>query len=193
MNVFLKLEVNDILSLHWWTLHSMDSLHCLDLVDFVVILLISLRVFNWSPIGQNGHLFADDIFIFIFVSGKFCSLIKKKSLKFAPKCQIDNNPALVRIMAWCRQAIIWTNANLIHRHIHAALGGVGLTGILHYVRTFSALLALCEGNLLATGGFPSQRPVTHSFDVFIDLCLNKRLSKQSRRRWDAIALNMTSL
>ena len=32
-----------------------------------------------------------------------------------------------------------------------------------------------------TGGFPSQRPVTRSFDVFFDLRLNKQLSKQSRR------------
>ena len=31
--------------------------------------------------------------------------------------------------------------------------------------------------------FPSQRPVTQSFDVFFDLRLNKRLSKQSKRRW----------
>ena len=31
--------------------------------------------------------------------------------------------------------------------------------------------------------FPSQRPVTQSFDVFFDLCLNKRLSKPSRRWW----------
>ena len=30
--------------------------------------------------------------------------------------------------------------------------------------------------------FPSQRPVTWSFDVFFDLRLNKRLNKQSRRR-----------
>ena len=34
-----------------------------------------------------------------------------------------------------------------------------------------------------TGEFPSQRPVTRSFDVLFDLRLNKRLSKQSRRRW----------
>ena len=47
----------------------------------------------------------------------------------------------------------------------------------------SALLALCEGNSSVTGEFPSQRPVTRSFDVFIDRRLNKRLSKQSRRRW----------
>ena len=50
--------------------------------------------------------------------------------------------------------------------------------------TFSALLALCEGNLPVTSEFPSQRPVMWSFDVFFDLCLNKGLSKQlSRRRW----------
>ena len=30
-----------------------------------------------------------------------------------------------------------------------------------------------------TGEFPSQRPVTQSFDSFFDLRLNKRLSKQS--------------
>ena len=50
-------------------------------------------------------------------------------------------------------------------------------------KTFSASLALCAGNSPVTGEFPSQRPVTWSFDVFFDLCLNKRLSKHSRRQW----------
>ena len=36
----------------------------------------------------------------------------------------------------------------------------------HEMRTFSALLALCEGNPPVTGGFPSQRPVTWSFYGF---------------------------
>ena len=36
---------------------------------------------------------------------------------------------------------------------------------------------------IVTDGFPSQRPVTRSFDVYFDLRLNKRLSKQIRRRW----------
>ena len=49
----------------------------------------------------------------------------------------------------------------------------------HQMETFSALLALCAGNSLVTGEFPSQRPVTQSFDVFFDLRLNKRLTKQS--------------
>ena len=33
------------------------------------------------------------------------------------------------------------------------------------------------------GEFPSQRPVTQSFDVFFDLCMTKRLSKQSWGWW----------
>ena len=45
---------------------------------------------------------------------------------------------------------------------------------------FSALLALCAGNSPVTGEFPSQRPVTRSFNVFFDLRLNKRLNKQIR-------------
>ena len=34
---------------------------------------------------------------------------------------------------------------------------------------FSALLAICAGNSPVTGEFPTQRPVTRSFDVFFDL------------------------
>ena len=53
----------------------------------------------------------------------------------------------------------------------------------HQMETFSVLLALCEWNPPVTGVFPSQRPVTRSFDDFVDLRLNKRLSKESIRRW----------
>ena len=47
------------------------------------------------------------------------------------------------------------------------------------METFSALLAICAGNSPVTGEFHAQRPATRSFDVFFDLRLNKRLSKQS--------------
>ena len=47
------------------------------------------------------------------------------------------------------------------------------------METFPALLAICAGNSPVLGEFPAQRPVTQSFDVFFDLRLNKRLSKQS--------------
>ena len=53
----------------------------------------------------------------------------------------------------------------------------------HQMETFSALLALCAGNSPVNGEFPSQRPVTQSFDIFFDLSLNKRFSKQSIGWW----------
>ena len=53
----------------------------------------------------------------------------------------------------------------------------------HKMDTFSALLAICAGNSPVPGEFPTQRPVTWSFHVFFDLCLNKRLSKQSWGWW----------
>ena len=51
----------------------------------------------------------------------------------------------------------------------------------HQMKTFSAFLALCAGNSPVTGELPAHRPMTQSFDVFFDLGLNKRVSKQS---WD---------
>ena len=41
---------------------------------------------------------------------------------------------------------------------------------------------LC-GEFTGPGEFPTQRPVTRSFDVYFDLCPNKRLSKQSWGWW----------
>ena len=53
----------------------------------------------------------------------------------------------------------------------------------HQMETFSASLAICAGNSPVTGEFPAQRPATRSFDVFFDICMNKRLSKQSWGWW----------
>ena len=54
----------------------------------------------------------------------------------------------------------------------------------HQMETFSALLALCARNSLVTGEFPSQRPVTRSFDVLIDLSwVNNRDTGDLRRHW----------
>ena len=51
------------------------------------------------------------------------------------------------------------------------------------METFAALLAICAGNSLVTGEFPTQKQVTRSFDVVFDLRLYKRLSKQSQGWW----------
>ena len=85
---------------------------------------------------------------------------------------------------------IWFNRNQISMYQHQTL----IFQMLNYFRqnrswwrhqmeTFSALLVICAGNWPGTGEFPSQRPVTQSFDVFFDLRLNKRLSKQSWGWW----------
>ena len=66
---------------------------------------------------------------------------------------------------------------------------------LHQMETCSTVLSFCARNSPVTGEFPTQRPVTWSFDVFFDLRPNQQLSKQWRHLviWDAIALIMTSL
>ena len=53
----------------------------------------------------------------------------------------------------------------------------------HQMETFSALLVLSAGNSPVSGEFPTQRPVTRSFDVFFDQRVNKWLSKQSWGWW----------
>ena len=63
---------------------------------------------------------------------------------------------------WCRRSLSWWR---------------------HQTETFAALLALLAVNSPVTGEFPAQRPVTRNFDVFFDLRLNKRLSKQSWGSW----------
>ena len=45
-------------------------------------------------------------------------------------------------------------------------------------QTIFCVTALGDGDSPVTSEFPSQRPVTQSFDVFFHLCLNKRLRKQ---------------
>ena len=51
------------------------------------------------------------------------------------------------------------------------------------METFPTQLAICAGNSPVPGEFPAQRPVTRSFDVFFDLRLNQRLSKQLWGWW----------
>ena len=131
------------------------------------------------------------------------------SLKFVPGGQIDDILTLVQIMVWrppgdkslsgpmmtsilthiCVTRPQWVCLGLnmlIYTYIRKC-GHLVCIFVLswwrHQMETFSAFLALCEGNSPVTDEFPSQRPVTRSFDIFFDLRLNKQLSKQSKRRW----------
>ena len=64
-------------------------------------LLLASANFNTLRPRQNGHLFADDTFKRIFLNENIRISIKI-SLKFVPKCLINDIPALVLIMAWRR-------------------------------------------------------------------------------------------
>ena len=53
----------------------------------------------------------------------------------------------------------------------------------HQMEIFLRVTGPLCGEITGPGEFPTQRPVTRSFDVFFDLRLNKRLSKQPWGWW----------
>ena len=61
------------------------------------------RAINTLRPRQNGCRFADDTFKRIFLNENVRTSMKI-SLKFVPKGPINNNPALVQIMAWRRSS-----------------------------------------------------------------------------------------
>ena len=74
----------------------------------------------------------------------------------------------------------WIFVSGIHRWIPSQrVGGILTSSNGNIFRVTGHL----KGNSPVTDGFPSQRPVARSFDVFFDLRLNKRLSKQSWAWW----------
>ena len=87
---------------------------------------------------------------------------------------------------------IYTNVNHMYIHVHTYTHTLLnacishqylLTWWRHQMETFSALLAICAGNSPVPGEFPTQRPVTRSFDIYFDLSPNKQLSKQLWGWW----------
>ena len=92
----------------WWRHHICLDLNVLDIYISFKPQVISGQWDIWQLLrrlalrsAQNGHLMWDDIFKCIFVNEKFRIWIEI-SLNFVPKGPIDNNPALVKIMAWHR-------------------------------------------------------------------------------------------
>ena len=72
---------------------------------------------------------------------------------------------------------------MIYWFVIVAIQGYFYAWWRHQMETFSVLLAICAGNSPASGEFAAQRPVTRGFDVFFDMCLNKRLRKQTWGWW----------
>ena len=63
--------------------------------------ILKISILNTLRPSRNEQHFADDIFKPVFFNENVWVSIKI-SLKFVPKGSINNIPALVQIMAWCR-------------------------------------------------------------------------------------------
>ena len=99
-----------------------------------------------------------------------------------------NWEARVRNNSGCPRVLFWHESPTSSDHVvisvaHDTFFFQHYTWWRHQMETFSALLTICAGNSTVPGEFPTQRPVTRSFDVFFDLRLNKRLSKQPWGWW----------
>ena len=68
------------------------------------------------------------------------------------------------------QIKVWTKHRVVR---NLACLQIMLSWWRHQMETFSALLAICAGNSPVPGEFPTQRPVTRSFDVSFYLRPNK--------------------
>ena len=89
--------------------YEIGNVHDIPSLDIFARGLLTAKVCSESitmPVNtlrprQNGRLSPDDIFKWIFLNENLW-ISNKISLKFVPKGQINNIPALVQIMAWCR-------------------------------------------------------------------------------------------
>ena len=77
-------------------LHNCIRLHLWYILRCLIRLICWIS--TWRS-RQDGRRFPDDILKCIFKEKVWISI--KMSLKFVPKVQIDNIPALIQIMAWC--------------------------------------------------------------------------------------------
>ena len=84
-------------------------------------------------------------------------------------------------LLWCVMTEVYLESKL-HQYTYTHLNKVSCTH--DYVikwKHFPRYMAICAGNSPGTGEYPTQRPLTWSFDVFLRLGI-----------WDAIAPIMTS-
>ena len=106
----------------------------------------------------------------------------------AVHCEIFKTSELLKCILWTNEfsrglRLKWVSDRYPILHKPHGVRRHTTTWWRHQMETFSESQAICAGNSTVTGEFPVQRPVTRSFDVFFDLFLNKRLSKQSWCWW----------
>ena len=99
-------------------------------------------------------------------------------------CFGENLEFLARLMHFYTFSFILLDLNIFWLTLPFPITGIDkCVWWRHQMEAFSALLAICAGNLPVTGEFPTQRPVTRSLYVFFDLRLSQRLNKQTWGWW----------
>ena len=95
------------------------------------------------PLEKMAAFLADDIFNCIFLNWNDRIPIQM-SLKYVPMSPIDNKPALVQVMAWCRTGDKpLPEPMMTHWRIYAALGGDGLNGTGAWINNYIPLFHVC--------------------------------------------------
>ena len=146
-------------------------------------LLALMRGIHWSPLDPPSK---DDQRRRVFLDGGLNNLLNKRS-----NFDLRRRVARATSLQWVATAKFYLQRSVSHclverqgycdtsTHVriqNTCLGAHHLethkkkSWWRHRMETFSALLALCGGNSPVTSEFPSQRPVTRSFDVFFVIC-----------------------
>ena len=107
-----------------------------------------------------------------------------QTIYYSPDCQFKNEPMFKKYL-WHHVMSLGMTPCDVSRSLHWCWQRSMTPSAWwhHQMETFSMSLAICAGNSPLTSEFPAQRPVMRSFDVFFDLHLNKRLSKQWWSWW----------
>ena len=170
----MSLEICYAESLSLFSKHKAFVWATIFIVTTFVILLRRHQNGSWKELPAVLEL--------LFQTKNFCGDIYHQTYPMALPCkwwiyfiQLRNE----RHTMWNKEWIVLKYYMIIITDSSLTRSSDNQTWWRHQTETFSALLAICAGNSPVPGEFPTQRPVTRSFDVYFDLRLNKRLSKQS--------------
>ena len=102
-------------------------------------------------------------------------------------------PLWIKLLSWVSDSDNDSNEEQLrngHIYWHMNCLKTSMLSIQNYKLLGSPMMTSSNGSVFrvtspwwGTGEFPSQRSMTRIFDVFFDLHLNKRLSKQPRHQW----------
>ena len=125
------------------------------------------KYFNALMLRQNGRHSTDDIFKGIFLKENIWIPIKI-SLKFVPRGLINNNLALVQIMAWPHPGDNpLSEPMMVYRRIYASMGLNELSAVYTCIWDLKLVITVLADDLAPTGAGSSAGPVpTTKVDMF---------------------------